>query len=75
MAMNAQPLARAQWNDGMVLHALHPAVHEQTLLGHEHALRELQDLPGRIVVVTALAGELSGLRQAGHAHVQIVEPQ
>ena len=75
MAMMAQPLARAQWNAGWESISWHPGVHEELLFLHEHAVGELQDLPRRVVVVPRLARELPGLREAGHAHVEIVQPQ
>ena len=60
---------------GVDLHPLHPAVHEEPLLAVEHPAGELQDLLHRVVVVPPLAGELPHLRERGHAHVEVVEPE
>src|SRR6187399_2837301 len=50
-------------------------MHVKALVPDEHALGELQDLFRSIVVVTAITRELACLREAGNAHVEIVEPE
>jgi hypothetical protein len=69
-AVGARPV-----NAGCGIHALDPGVHEQAPFFHEHAIRELQDLARRVVVVAPFTRELAGLCEARDAHVKIVEPQ
>ena len=59
----------------MHVHARREPVHEQARVLPEHPVGELADLPGAFVEVPGVTGQRAHLRERGHAHVQIVEPQ
>ena len=73
--MMAQPLARAQWNAGWYCMSCTQACMNRPLSFTNMRSENCRICLRRIVVVTALARELARLREAGNAHVQIVEPQ
>ncbi len=59
---------------GMLLHLLHPPVHEQSFLVIEHPAGKLQHLFHRIVEIFLFTGISAHLCQGRNAHEEVIEP-
>ena len=58
----------------IILNRFHPAVTEEFLLRHPHALGKQQNLSGSLVEVSVSAGVLPHLCYGGYAHEHVIEP-
>ena len=58
----------------MGLHGLYPAMAEQSVLSHEHAVGKEQHLTGCLIIVLGIARQPSHIGHGGNTHEHVVQP-